>query len=114
MLSPLMRKTRLKNLQVSDDIQEALECVREVRATNQVERYLEGIKRDIDASEKRTIKGELVTGICVNGSQIVLRLGLASTIVAGAALSSREAARLWCCFVSCWWCLVYMLLLIKR
>lgn len=85
MLSPLMRKTRLKNLQVSDDIQEALECVREVRATNQVERYLEGIKRDIDASEKQTIKGELVTGICVNGSQIVLRLGLASTIVAGAA-----------------------------
>lgn len=84
-LSPLMRKTRLKNLQVSDDIQEALECVREVRATNQVERYLEGIKRDIDASEKQTIKGELVTGICVNGSQIVLRLGLASTIVAGAA-----------------------------
>lgn len=85
MLSPLMQKTRLKNLQVSDDIQEALECVREVRATNQVERYLEGIKRDIDASEKQTIKGELVTGICVNGSQIVLRLGLASTIVAGAA-----------------------------
>lgn len=85
MLSPLMRKTRLKNLQVSDDIQEALECVREVRATNQVKRYLEGIKRDIDASEKQTIKGELVTGICVNGSQIVLRLGLASTIVAGAA-----------------------------
>lgn len=85
MLSPLMRKTRLKNLQVSDDIQEALECVREVRATNQVEGYLEGIKRDIDASEKQTIKGELVTGICVNGSQIVLRLGLASTIVAGAA-----------------------------
>ena len=85
MLSPLMRKTRLKNLQVSDDIQEALECVREVRATNQVERYLEGIKRDIDMSEKQTIKGELVTGICVNGSQIVLRLGLASTIVAGAA-----------------------------
>ena len=84
MLSPLMRKTRLKNLQVSDDIQEALECVREVRATNQVERYLEGIKRDIDASEKQTIKGELVTGSCVNGSQIVLRLGLASTIVAGA------------------------------
>ena len=44
MLSPLMRKTRLKNLQVSDDIQEALECVREVRATNQVERYFRGNK----------------------------------------------------------------------
>ena len=73
-----------KNLQVSDDIQEALECVREVRATNQVERYLEGINTDIDVSEKQTIKGELLTGIFVNGAQIVLRLGIASTIIAGA------------------------------
>lgn len=83
-LAPIMRATRLKNLQVSDDIQEALECVREVRATNQIARYVDGIKRDIDASERQTIKGELITGICVNGAQIVLRLGLASTIVAGA------------------------------
>ena len=83
-MAPIMRATRLKNLQVSDDIQEALECVREVRATNQIARYVDGIKRDIDASERQTIKGELITGICVNGAQIVLRLGLASTIVAGA------------------------------
>ena len=84
LLAPLSRATREKNLQVSDDIQEALECVREVRATNQVERYLEGINNDIDASEKQTIKGELLTGIFVNGAQIVLRLGIASTIIAGA------------------------------
>ncbi len=85
-----------------------------MRATNQVERYLEGIKRDIDASEKQTIKGELVTGICVNGSQIVLRLGWQVRLLRALPLSSREAVRLWCRFVSCWWCLVYMLLLIKR
>lgn len=84
LLAPLSRATREKNLQVSDDIQEALECVREVRATNQIERYLEGINNDIDSSEKQTIKGELLTGIFVNGAQIVLRLGIASTIIAGA------------------------------
>ena len=70
---------------MSDDIQEALECVREVRATNQEERYLDGIRADIDAAERQTIKGELATGVCVNGAQIVLRLGLATTVLAGAA-----------------------------
>lgn len=85
-LAPITRATRLRNLKVSDDIQEALECVREVRATNQVERYLSSIKRDIDAAERQTIKGEVTMGICVNGAQIVLRLGLATTIVVGASL----------------------------
>ena len=31
------------------------------------------------------MKGELATGICVNGAQIVLRLGIATTVLAGAA-----------------------------
>ncbi len=84
-LAPVMRATRMKNLQVSDDIQEALECVREVRATNQEERYLDGIRADIDAAERQTVRSELATGVCVNGAQIVLRLGLATTVVAGAA-----------------------------
>ena len=85
LLAPIMRTTRMKNLQVSDDIQEALECVREVRATNQEERYLSGIRADVDAAERQTIKGELATGVCVNSAQIVLRLGLATTVLAGAA-----------------------------
>lgn len=84
-LAPLMKTTRMKNLVVSEDIQEALECVREVRATNQEQRYLSGINADIDAAEAQTIKGELITGVCVNGAQIVLRLGIATTILAGAA-----------------------------
>lgn len=85
-LAPLSRATRLGNLAVSDDIQEALECVREVRATNQEERYLNGIRSDIDAAERTTVKGELANGLCVNGAQIVLRLSLATTVLVGAAL----------------------------
>lgn len=84
-LTPIMRETRVKNLVVSNDIQEALECVREVRATNQIERYMADIERDVDASEAQAIKAELISGICVSSAQIVLRLGLATTIVAGAA-----------------------------
>ena len=84
-LAPLTRAARMKNLAVTEDIQEALECVREVRATNQEERYLDRVRTDIDAAERQTIAGELTMGICVNGAQIVLRLGFATTLLVGAA-----------------------------
>ena len=85
-LEPFSRATHMRNLKVSEDIQEALECVREVRATNQEDRYLAHIKNDIDAAEAQTQKSEVVTGICVNGAQIVLRLGFATTLLVGASL----------------------------
>lgn len=83
-LQPLMRKTRMAGLQTSEFIQEALECVREVRATNQVDRYLKHIDESVDAAERCAVRAELITGICVNGAQIVLRLGFATTLLAGA------------------------------
>ena len=72
--------------QTSEYIQEALECVREVRATNQEERYLQHIYKSVDTAERTAIRGELATGLCVNGAQIVLRLGFATTLLAGATL----------------------------
>ena len=84
-LQPMMHATRMKGLAISEDIQEALECVREVRATNQEDRYLEHIRTDIDAAERQAAKSEIACGVCVNGAQIVLRLGFATTILAGSA-----------------------------
>lgn len=85
-IQPLMRRTRLAGLRTSELIQEALECVREVRATNQEERYLERVYESVDKAERTAIRGELATGICVNGAQIVLRLGFATTLLTGSAL----------------------------
>ena len=85
-LQPLMRKTRMAGLKTSEFIQEALECVREVRATNQEERYLEHIYESVDTAERTAIRGELACGIAVNGAQIVLRLGFATTLLTGAGL----------------------------
>ena len=85
-LQPMMEATRMRGLATSEDIQEALECVREVRATNQEERYLEHIHRDVDAAERQAARSEIACGICVNGAQVVLRLGLATTVLAGAGL----------------------------
>ncbi len=83
-LQPMMEATRMRGLATSEDIQEALECAREVRATNQEERYLEHIFNHIDEAEHQATRSEIACGIAVNGAQIVLRLGLATTLLAGA------------------------------
>ena len=79
-------RTKAAALRVSDGIQEALENVREIRATNQEERYLAGLNQKIDDHEKVTIQGELGTGIFVNAASVIMRLGVATTILAGASL----------------------------
>ena len=73
-------------VRVSDGMQEALENVREIRATNQEERYLAGLYRKIDDHERIMIRGELVTGLFVNGASVIMRLGVATTILVGAGL----------------------------
>ncbi len=79
-------RTKQAAVRVSDGIQEALEIVREIRATNQEERYLAGLNQKIDDHEKVTIQGELGTGIFVNAASVIMRLGVATTILAGASL----------------------------
>lgn len=71
-------------LNVSDGMQEALENIREIRATNQEERYLAGLYRKIDEHEATMIRGELVTGLFVNAAGVIMRLGVATTILVGA------------------------------
>lgn len=79
-------RTKQAAVRVSDGIQEALENVREIRATNQEARYLAGLNQKIDDHEKVTIQGELSTGIFVNAASVIMRLGVATTILAGASL----------------------------
>ena len=79
-------RTKKAAVRVSDGIQEALENVREIHATNQEARYLAGLNQKIDDHEKVTIQGELGTGIFVNAASVIMRLGVATTILAGASL----------------------------
>ena len=78
--------TKKAALRVSDGIQEALENGREIRAANQEERYLAGLYEKIDQHEKVTIRGELTTGLFVNAASVIMRLGVATTILTGASL----------------------------
>src|SRR5699024_9297425 len=73
-------------VRVSDGIHEALENIRELRATNQEERYLSVLKHIIDEHKSSMIRGELGMGIFVNAASVIMRLGVATTILAGTGL----------------------------
>ena len=78
--------TKAAGIQVSDGIQETLENIREVRATNQEARFLKELGDKIDYHESTMIKGELFTGIFVNAASVIMRLGVATTILTGTTM----------------------------
>lgn len=73
----------------SDGIQECLETVREVKACNQKERYLDGLRAKLKRTEEAEIRAELAVGVFVSSAQALLRLGLASTVLTGAGLLTQ-------------------------
>ncbi len=78
--------TKAAAVSVSDGIQETLENIREIRATNQEERFLQTLNDKIDYHEKTMLLGELSAGIFVNAASIIMRLGVATTILTGTGL----------------------------
>ena len=85
-----MRKDFSGNYQdkrnVTEQIQEGLETIQEIKSYNQEDDYLSKLQKKIKQYEKTQTKGELLTGIFVNGAQSILKLGLASVIIVGATL----------------------------
>ncbi len=82
----MSENAKAATLAVSEAVQETLENARELRATNQEKRYLAGVKAKVDTQEKTMVSGELVVGLSVNGASVIMRLGVATTILASAAL----------------------------
>ncbi len=78
--------TKAAGIQVSDGIQETLENMREIRATNQEARFIKALYDKIDYHEKTMLQGELSTGIFVNAASVIMRLGVATTILTGVNL----------------------------
>ena len=83
------RENYLKKRAVSEKIQEGLENIQEIKACNREPEYLNGLYDKIDTYERDQTRGELLLGVLVNGAQSVLKLGLASVIIVGAAMLSR-------------------------
>ncbi|MBR0173511.1 MAG: ABC transporter ATP-binding protein [Lachnospiraceae bacterium] len=86
MVDEKAKVTKAAALDVSDSIQEALENIREIHSTNREDSYLESLNEKIDHQERVMRTGELATGIFVNGASVIMRLGVATTILTGARL----------------------------
>ena len=85
-MTPVFDRVRAEKVKVTEAVQETLECVREIRATNQEAHYLEGLGAVIDREERETTRGELANGLLVNSAFAILRLGIATTLATGAAM----------------------------
>lgn len=77
------------DLATSDGIQEYLECMRDLRACDASDRYLEGLCGKIDVAEKRHIAAELGVAVFVVSAQLLLKFGIATTALAGGILLAR-------------------------
>lgn len=75
---------------VSENIQEGLDNVQEIKAYGKETEYMNILDKSIDNYEKTMARNELITGILVHGSQSILKLGLASVIITGAVLLAQE------------------------
>ena len=86
MSKSISETAKASGIATSDCIQETIENIREIRATNQEGRFLEVLNKKVDAHEKDLLRGELVAGLFVNGASVIMRLGVATTILTGASL----------------------------
>jgi len=88
-----------KKRKVSDCIQEGLETIQEIKSYNHEDKYLDDLNQTLDDYEENLTRGELMAGVMVNGAQGLLKLGLASVIIAGARLLSTGSVDLFTYFM---------------
>ena len=74
---------------VSEQIQEGLECVQEIKSYNGEDEYNQRFDQRLKILEKELVAGELLTGAFVNISAVLLKLGMPTVIVVGAWMLQR-------------------------
>ena len=79
-------KTMALKMACADGIQEYIEAVRDLKANNAEQNYLKGLSGKIKNVEKQNFKAELTNAVFVTGAGMVLKLGIASVAIVGAAL----------------------------
>lgn len=82
----LGRKQMKLKLACADGIQECLETVRDLKATNTQDEYLKGLNKKIKAVEKHALVTELGTAVFVGSAQMILKLGIATVALVGGNL----------------------------
>lgn len=79
-------KSVAANVALEDGVQECIESLQDLKANNAEADYLGGLYRKIDDVEKRHIITELGTALFVVSSTLILKFGIATVALVGAAL----------------------------
>ena len=74
---------------ISDEMQEGLDSVHEIKSYNREAAYSEKLDSKLDNYEKELVRSELVIGALINLSYVFLKLGLPSIILVGALMLSN-------------------------
>ena len=74
---------------LTEQIQEGLECVQEIKAYNGEEAYDKQLDERLNVYEKALVSSELVTSSLVYVSAVLLKLGMPSVLLLGAWLMQR-------------------------
>ena len=73
-------------LDLANRIQECIDNIKDIRANDMSDRYIQVLDGKLDHLEAERVKSEAITGMCVTASQMILKLGIATTVVAGGSL----------------------------
>lgn len=79
---------------VSDQTQENIEHMADIHANNQTERYMEEYNALLKEEESMHRVSEIAMSIFVNGGQIFLKLGFATTVIVGTLLFEQGSLSL--------------------
>ena len=82
----LTQKSMDAKMDTANGIQECIDTIADLKSNNAEKRYLVSLDDKIDNVEKRVLKNEFVTAVFVSSAQMVLKLGIATTALAGSAL----------------------------
>ena len=75
---------------ISEDIQECLENIQEIKAYSEEESICKTMDEHSKHHEMSQIKGEFSTGVILNGAQVFLKFGLASVLIFGSILLAQN------------------------
>lgn len=83
------RKNHAVKMTMTDGVQECLESIRDLRANNAEDAYMEELDVKIKNVEKMALFTELKMAVYVNSAAVVLKLGIGTTAVVGGVLFAR-------------------------
>ena len=82
----IQARTMAVKMDCADGIQEYIETLRNLKASNAEQGYLSGLSKKIRAVEKQSVAAELETALFVSSASMVLKLGISSVALTGSVL----------------------------